>query len=320
MSSFGTPDSDLASMLGQQRTPLNYSPSPKRPPEPATSASTPSKKVLKQEVPLPAKHVSFEDTQKAPEQDDSAAPSSKAPAVPEQETPIQLEQAEAHAKADRVLAKDMGVPKKAVTCKSLDELPAALDGPPVPARYYFPEDIEVWVSDKLLEPDDATVKEYFFDHYQGRIAIKDFKTGAISYEVPALPQMVVHALKKGRKCYQEDDLMLESIIQVSGPPVPHEPAEPKAKAEVKAKAQPKTKAQPQAQAAPKAKAKAKAKTEEGSSEKKFVPPPPPVSLPEHVFRLHLKFDASKAHECISCVVSGSGEVCQPGPGQPSHQS
>ena len=185
MSSFGTPDSDLASMLGQQRTPLNFSPSPKRPPEPATSASTPSKKV-KQEVPSPAKHVSFADTQEAPEQDDSAAPSSKAPAVPEQETPIQLEQAEAHAKADRILAKDMGVPKKAVTCKSLDELPAALDGPPVPARYYFPE-IEVWVSDKLLEPDDATVGEYFFDHYQGRIAIKDFKTGAISYEVPALP-------------------------------------------------------------------------------------------------------------------------------------
>ena len=121
MSSFSTPDSDLASMLGQQRTPLNYSPSPKRPPEPATSASTPSKKV-KQEVPLPAKHVSFADTQEAPEQDDSAAPSSKAPAVPEQETPIQLEQAEAHAKADRILAKDMGVPKKAVTCKSLDEL------------------------------------------------------------------------------------------------------------------------------------------------------------------------------------------------------
>ena len=121
MSSFGTPDSDLASMLGQQRTPLNYSPSPKRPPEPATSASTPSKKV-KQEVPSPAKHVSCADTQEAPEQDDSAAPSSKAPAVPEQETPIQLEQAEAHAKADRILAKDMGVPKKAVTCKSLGEL------------------------------------------------------------------------------------------------------------------------------------------------------------------------------------------------------
>ena len=101
--------------------------------------------------------MSFADTQEAPEQDDSAAPSSKAPAVPEQETPIQLEQAEAHAKADRILAKDMGVSKKAVTCKSLHKLPAALDGPPVPARYYFPEDIEVWVSDKLLEPDDATV-------------------------------------------------------------------------------------------------------------------------------------------------------------------
>ena len=76
-------------------------------------------------------------------------------------------------------------------CRTLPTGPAALDGPPVPARYYFPEDIEVWVSDKLLEPDDATVKEYFFDHYQGRIAIKDFKTGAISYEVPALPHLQV---------------------------------------------------------------------------------------------------------------------------------
>ena len=114
-------------------------------------------------------------------------PSFKAPAVPEQEAPIQLEQAEAHSKADRIPAKDMGVPKKAVTSKSLDKLPAALDGPAVPARYYFPEHIEVWVLDRL-EPDDATVKQHFFDHYQGRIAIKDFKTGAISYEAPALPQ------------------------------------------------------------------------------------------------------------------------------------